>query len=96
MAQIAPAGPASRTNFALGVAVMAVALWVVAMLVAQEENDWLWPLAGLVGGAGAILGWIAGKPRPRGKALAAIVLGGLVFAMIVGWIVWAAATGNFD
>ncbi len=96
MAQTAPAGPASRTNFALGVAVMAVVLWVVAMLVAQEENDWLWPLAGLVGGAGAILGWIAGKPRPRGKALAAIVLGGLVFAMIVGWIVWAAATGNFD
>ncbi len=95
MAQVVTTGSASRANLALGVSVVAVVLWVVAMIVAQEENGWLWPSSGLVGGAGAVLGWTAGTPR-RGKAMAAIVLGGLVFAMILGWIIWAAATGNFD
>ncbi len=86
----------SRANVALGVSALAVIVWVVAMIVAQEDNDWMWPLAGLLGGVGAVMGWMAGKPRPRSKALAAIVLGGIVFAMILGWIIWAAATGNFD
>ena len=95
MAEVAATENASRANIALGVSVAAVVLWVVAMIVAQEENGWMWPLAGVVGAIGAVLGWTAGKPR-TGKAMAAIVLGGLVFLAIVGWIIWAAATGNFD
>ena len=41
-----------------------------------------------------ISGLDGGRPRPRGNALIAIVLGGLVFLAILGWIVWAAATGK--
>jgi hypothetical protein len=85
----------SRAKTALGIAGLAVVLYVVAMVVAQEENGWLWPVAGLVGGAAAVMGWVAGKPRPQGKALAAVVLGGLVFVTILGWTIWAAASGNF-
>ena len=85
----------SRANTALAVSGLAAVLFVVAMIVAQETNGWMWPLAGLLGGVGAVMGLMAGKPR-AGKALAAIVLGALVFAAIVGWIIWAAATGNFD
>jgi hypothetical protein len=96
MAQGTSTDTTSRANLALGVSALAVVLWIVAMIVAQETNGWLWPLSGLVGAAGAITGWTAGKPRPSGKSLAAVILGGLVFAAILGWIVWAAATGNLD
>ena len=87
-------GSDSRATTALGVAVLAVVLYVIAMVVAQEKNDWLWPVAGVVGGVAAVLGWNAGKPRPSGKALGALVLGGLVFVTILVWTIWAAATGN--
>ena len=88
-------GPVSqRTDLALGLAVVALILYVVAMVIAQEKNDWLWPVAGLVGGAAAVTGWMAGKPRPRGKALAAVVIGGLIFLAILGWTIVAAATGD--
>lgn len=85
----------SRANVAVGLAGLAVALYVIAMIVAQDDNGWLWPVAGVVGGAAAVVGWLAGKPRPRGTALIAIVLGGLVFLVILGWTIWAAITGNF-
>lgn len=85
---------ASRANVAVGLAGAAVVVFVIAMIVAQDDNDWLWPLAGVLGGVGAFTGWRAGRPRPQGKALAAVVLGGLVFLFILGWIIWAASTGN--
>ena len=84
----------SRANMALGIAVLALVLYLVAMFVAGETNDWLWPLTGVVGGAAAVMGWTSGKPRPRGKSLAAVILGGLIFLSIIGWIVVAMATGN--
>jgi hypothetical protein len=84
----------ARANLAFGLAVVAVVLYVLAMIVAQEENGWLWPVAGLLGGAAAVTGWMAGKPRPRGKALAAVVMGGLVFIVILVWTIVAAATGD--
>lgn len=86
---------ASRANVAVGLAGSAVVVFVIAMIVAQDGNDWLWPLAGVLGGTGAFAGWRASGPRPQGKALVAVVLGGLVFLFIVGWIIWAASTGNF-
>ena len=85
----------SKANLAVGLAILALVLYVVAMIIAQEEeNGWLWPVAGLVGGAGAVVGWMAGKPRPRGKALAAVILGGLIFITILVWTIVAAITGN--
>lgn len=85
---------ASRANVGLVLAVVAALAFIVAIIVAQEENSWLWPVSGLLGLAGAVTGWTAGKPRPQGRALAAVVIGGLVFLFIAGWVVWAAATGN--
>ena len=87
---------ASRTNLALGLSAAGALVFVIAMFVAGEDgaNDWMWPVAGVLVLAGAIMGWMAGKPRPQGRALAAVVLGGLTAAFIIGWIVWAAATGN--
>ena len=85
----------SKVNLAVGLAILGLVLYVVAMIVAQEEdNGWLWPVAGLTGGAGAVVGWMAGKPRPRGKALAAVVVGGLVFVVILAWTVVAAISGD--
>ncbi len=88
------ASSASRASVAVGLAVTAVLLYVIAMAVAEDDNGWLWPLAGVVGAAAALTGWTAGRPRPRGKALLAIVLGGLVFGIILAWIVVAAFTGD--
>ena len=88
----APDTASQRTNTALVVSTLAVVLYVVAMLL--DENGgygWLWPVAGLAGGAGAVMGWQSGH---RGRALLAVVLGGLVFLSIVGWIVVAAISGE--
>jgi hypothetical protein len=84
----------SRANLALAISGVAVLMFLIAV-VAGDENDWLWPVAGLLGAAGAAAGWMAGKPKLAGKAMLAVVLGGLVFLFILGWIIWAAATGNF-
>ena len=84
----------SRTTMALGVSLVGLVLFIVAIMIAQEENDWLWPVAGLIGGIGAVLGWMAGKPRPQSKALAAVVIGGLVFLVVLGWWIVATITGN--
>ena len=84
----------SRANMALGIAILALVLFVAAMFVAGEDNDWLWPVAGVVGGIAAGMSWAAGKPRPHGKSLAAVILGGLIFLSIIGCIIVAMATGN--
>jgi len=87
----------SSANVALGLALLSALLYVVALSVAgDDESDygWLWPVAAVVGGAAAFAGWRAGSPRPHGKALAALLLGGLVFLSIVGWVVVAAFTGD--
>ena len=92
----AVADKSQRANIALALAGVALALFVTAMVVAQDGNELLWPLAGVVGLAAAITGWSAGRPRPRGRALAAVVIGGLPFLMVLGWIVVAVITGSDD
>jgi peptidoglycan/LPS O-acetylase OafA/YrhL len=87
---------ASRTGMALGTSVLAVIVFVVAMLVAGDDNDpqeWLWPVAGVLGLIGAVLGWRAQRP-PKGRALTAVILGGLVFLVILGWTVVALIAGD--
>ena len=85
----------SRANIALALATAGVVLFIIAMILPEGDYEWLWPVAGLVGGAGSVMGWIAGRPRPQGRALTAVVLGGLVLLIILGWMIGAAATGNF-
>lgn len=84
----------TRANTALAMAVVAVALFALAMIIAGERNSWLWPVAGVLGGLAAVTGWAVGRPRPHGRALTAVVLGGVVFVTVGGWVVWALATGN--
>jgi len=86
----------SRVNVAFGMSLLAVVLYVVAMALEGDDSDYgfLWPLAGLTGLAGAVTGWRSSRPKPTGKALAAVIMGGLVFAVILGWIVVALATGE--
>ena len=60
----APHDESPRVNVALGLAAVAVALFIVALVVAQDGNDWLWPLTGVVGAVAAIIGWSAQRPRP--------------------------------
>ena len=94
--QGAASADSSSANVALGISAVAALLFVIAMVVANDGNDWLWPVAGVLGGVGAFLGWRAGRPKLQGKAMLAVVMGGIVFLVILGWIVWAAATGNFE
>ena len=87
----------SRATTALGLALVALVLYVVAMAVAGDDDSsygFLWPVAGITGGVAALAGWRAGAPRPRGRALGAMVVGGLVFIVILAWIVVAAFTGD--
>ncbi len=88
------ANQAPRANIAVALAGVAVALFVVAIIVAQDGSDWLWPLTGVIGAVAAITGWSAGRPRPQGRALAAVVIGGLVFTVILVWVIVAAITGD--
>ena len=88
---------ASRANTALAVAVVAAVFYVAAMIFASGDDEGaagvLWPLSGLTGAAAAYLAWKAGAPRRRGRALAAFILGGLLFLLILGWVVVAALAG---
>lgn len=91
----ATAQDSSRANVALALAGTAVALFIVAIFVAEDNNaDWLWPVSAVVGAAGAITGWSAERPRPRGRAWAAVVLGGLIFAAVLVWVIVAAISGD--
>ena len=98
------AGPAASTGDspqatpALGISALAVVLFIVALVLEQTGNEveWLWPVAGVLGAVGAIMGWAAGRPRPRGRPLAAAVAGGLIFAVVLAWLIVALITGNLD
>lgn len=93
--QEASSGDSPLVNAALGISALAVVLFVVAIIIdADEGADWLWPVAGIVGLLGAVLGWLADPPRPRGRALIAVVAGGLIFAVILAWAIVALITGN--
>ena len=44
-----------QANAALGVAGLGVILYVLAIFIAEGRNEWLWPLALVLGAAGAIM-----------------------------------------
>jgi len=84
-----------QATAALGVAALGVILYVLAIFIAEGRNEWLWPLALVLGAAGAIMGWMAGRPRPQGRALA-VVAGGLICALTLLWAIVAAITGDWN
>ena len=83
-----PAG-ASGANVAVAVAAVAVAVW--AVLMAIDADGPIWILLGVVSLAAAVLGWRAGDgAMPRGRALAALVIGVVLFVMFVVGTILAA------
>ena len=73
---------ASRANVAAALAAAAVAIW--AVLMAIEADGPIWILVGVASLAAAVTGWRAGEgAMPRGRALAALVVGTLLFVMFV-------------
>lgn len=73
---------ASRANVAAGLAVLAVA--VFAAFAAADADGPIWLLQGATALAAATTGWLAGGgTMPRGRALAALVVGVVLFAMFV-------------
>lgn len=92
------AAGAGQASTAFKVAIAAVVLWLAAFAFAGDDDagaaGMLWPLAGLTGGVAAVMAWKAGRPRPAGRALTALLLGGLVFVAIVGWTLVALITGE--
>ena len=72
----------SRANLAAALAVLAVAVW--AVLVAVDADGPIWIVVGVASLGAAIMGWRAGGgAMPRGRALAALIVGGVLFAMFV-------------
>jgi len=78
-----PAGAEpDRANLAVAFAVAAVGVW--ALLIAIDADGPIWIVQGVLALGAAITGWRAGASgMPRGRALAALVIGGLLFVMFV-------------
>ena len=90
-----PTQPAdgSRASTALGVAIAAAVVWVVLAVVDHDGPAWLLVL--VLGGVAAALGWRAGGgARPAGRALAAVIIGGLAFTAVAVWIIVALISGD--
>ena len=72
----------SRANLAAALAVVAVVAW--AVLTAVDADGPIWITVGVLAFAAAVTGWRAGAgAMPRGRALAALVVGGLLFVVFV-------------
>ena len=86
-------GNPSLVNLALGLAVGAAVLWLVFTVLSVEGPIWL--LVGLLGAAGAITGWRSGGgATPRGRALAAVILGALAFLSVLIFTIVLAISGD--
>jgi len=76
----------SRANLAAGLAIAAVVVW--AALIAVDADGPVWIVQGVLALAAAVTGWRAGGGTvPRGRALAAFIVGGLLFVMFVGFTI---------
>lgn len=76
----------SAANLAAALAVAAVAAWLA--LIAADAEGPIWIVQGVLALAAAVTGWRAGAgAMPRGRALAAMVVGLLLFVMFVGFTI---------
>ena len=73
---------ASRANVAAALAALAVAIWIV--LIAIDADGPIWILVGVASLGAVITGLRAGGGAlPRGRALAALVVGAALFTAFV-------------
>ena len=86
-AQRTAAGPEpSRANLAAGLAIAAVVVW--AVLIAVDADGPIWIVEGVLALAAAAAGWRAGGgAMPRGRPLAALIVGGVLFLLFVAFTI---------
>ena len=72
-------------DISFGLGLLAVVTWIVAAIVNAEEEryGWLWFVMAAFAVAALITGLMAGRGRPRGRALIGTVLGGLLFLLFM-------------
>ena len=92
MARRLALGPEIRRWSTWRLAVGAAVLWLVFTVLSVEGPIWL--LVGLLGAAGAITGWRSGGGAPRGRALAAVILGALAFLSVLIFTIVLAISGD--
>ena len=90
MAQVR-GGTADKSNLALGLGVAAALAWVAGAMFTGEsgdDNGWIWTLMAVLALGAVITGFMARQAGkfPR-KALAGVVLGGLLVLVYAGF--WA-------
>lgn len=86
-------GNPSLVNLALGLAIGAAVLWIVFTVLSVEGPIWL--LVGLLGAVAAITGWrSSGGATPRGRALAAVIVGVLAFLSVLVFTIVLAISGD--
>ncbi len=81
-------GVTSQSNLSLGLGVAAVITWVVALLFATDNggNDWLWTVMAVLGLGALVVGLMAGRGKPRGRASIGTVIG---VALVLLYLVFA-------
>ena len=89
MSEASTSAEASRANLAVGLGVAALGSWVVAMLATGDgdENGWLWFVMAAFSIAALVMGLRAGGGRPRGRVLAATVIGGLLTVLFLAFVI---------
>ena len=86
MATEATGGDAvSRSNLSMGLGVGAVLAMVVGMVISGEndENGWIWFVMAALGLGALVVGLMAGRGKPVGRALIGTVLGALTLLLFL-------------
>jgi len=89
-------GATPRANLALGLAIAALAAWAagVAFSGDGDEYGWIWLVMAVLGAAAVVTGFSAREDgRPRGRALAAVVIGALLVLIFLGFVIGDAIGG---
>jgi FtsH-binding integral membrane protein len=79
----------SRGNLALGLGLAALVTWVIAVIVAgdNDEHGWLWVVMAALGLGALVAGLSANPGRPHGRALVGTVIGGLLVLLFLGFVI---------
>ena len=80
----------SRANLTLGLGLAALVIWIAAVILDEAGNEqvWMWMLMAGLGLAAVIAGFTSRRgQRPPGRALAGMVIGGLLVLMFLGFVI---------
>ena len=88
MTDVSQTADSSRSNLAFGLGLAALASWIIAMAATGEDGDdnsWLWIVMFGFGAAALIAGLRVNAPR--GRAWVGVVVGGLLVALFLAFII---------